>query len=123
MKRIAAVGLGGGLVLIALTAGAGSEVGLSVSPRVAFAPTNLRISVMADRHADNRILRVIAESEDFASSSDRPLEGEDSPRVATFELRDVPAGDYMIRALLIGDHGQVRAQARAQAKVISVTGP
>ena len=59
MKQMTVV-FGGGLLLIALTAGAASRIDVSVSPRYGFAPTNLVIAVVTERHADNRILRVVA---------------------------------------------------------------
>ena len=112
----------GALLLIALTAGAASRIEVSVSPRYGFEPVNLVIAVITERHSDNRILRVVAESENFLTSSDRNLDGEDSPRVARFEFREVPAGAYNIRATLIGPDGKTRAEAGATATVIGRDG-
>ena len=69
----------GGLLLIALTANAASRIEVKVSPRVRIRPANLVIAVITERHADNRILRVVAESENFVTSSNRSLDGADSP--------------------------------------------
>jgi hypothetical protein len=118
MKHITVI-LGGGLLLIALAAEATPQIEVSVSPTYGFEPVNLVVAVVTASHADNRILRVVAESEEFVSSSDRQLEGSGSPRVARFEFRAIPAGAYEIRATLIGPNGKVRAEADAAAMVIS----
>ena len=117
MKQIT-VALAGGLLLIALTAGATQQIAMSVSPRVALEPTDLYIRVVTERHADNRLLRVVTESEEFACASDRQLDGENGPRVVTFECRRVPAGVYEIRAMVIGMSGRPRAQARTEVTVM-----
>ena len=117
MKQIT-VALGGGLLLIALTAGATPQIAMSVSPRLGFEPTDLYIRVVTERHVDNRLLRVVTESAEFACSSDRQLDGEDSPRVVTFECRRVPAGVYEISAMVIGMNGHTRAQARTEVTVL-----
>jgi len=121
MKQMTVV-FGAALLLIGVTAGAASRIQVSVSPRFGFEPTNLVVAVITERHADNRILRVVAQSESFLTSSDRSLDGEDSPRVARFEFREVPAGAYEIRATLIGPDGNPRAEADATATVISRDG-
>jgi hypothetical protein len=117
MKQITVV-LAGGLLLIALTAGATQQIAMSVSPRVALEPTDLYIRVVAERHADNRLLRVVTASDEFGCSSDRQLDGEDGPRVVTFQCRRVPAGVYEIRAMVIGLNGRPRAQARTEVTVM-----
>ena len=98
-----------------------TDPGVGVA-RYGFEPANLVIAVITERHADNRILRVVAESENFVTSSDRSLDGEDSPRFARFEFREVPAGAYDIRATLIGPDGNTRAVADVTATVISRDG-
>ena len=119
MRRITAA-LGGGFLLMALSAGAAQPIKVSVSPAMGYGPTNLSVYVSMERHADNRLLRVVAESDEFSEGSERQLEGEDGPRVATFVFRHVPAGNYEIRAMVMGADGRVRARAAAKAAVMSV---
>src|SRR5689334_7675683 len=108
MRRITAA-LGGGFLLMALSAGAAQQqIKVSVSPPMGYGPTNLSVYVSMERHADNRLLRVVAESDEFSEGSERQLEGEDGPRVATFVFRHVPAGNYEIRAMVMGADGRVR---------------
>jgi len=89
-----------------------------VFPSVSFEPSDLVIRVSIERHPDNRVLDVITESAAFSCASDRQIDGEDSPRVMTFQCRGAPAGEYDIHAALIGPDGRARAEALGHAKVV-----
>jgi hypothetical protein len=116
-KTIAVISLV--LVLIAWRAAATPlRLKVSVFPSVSFEPSDLMIRVIVERHADNRVLDVLTESEEFSCSSDRQLDGEDSPRVMTFQCRGAPAGEYDIHAALIGPDGKARAEALGHARVV-----
>ena len=108
------------LVLIAWPAAATTPLRLKVSvfPAVSFEPSDLMIRVFVERHPDNRVLDVLTESEEFSCASDRQLDGEDSPRVMTFQCRGAPAGDYDVHAALIGPDGRPRAEALGHARVV-----
>jgi hypothetical protein len=118
MKQMKVI-LVGAVLLVALSADATPQIEVSVSPVYGFEPVTLVVAVATASHADNRILRVVAESAGFVTSSDRQLEGTSSPRMARFEFRSVPAGAYDVRATLIGSNGKVRAEAVAPATVLS----
>jgi hypothetical protein len=107
------------LVLIAWRATAAPlKLKISVSPAVSFEPSDLMIRVFVERHPDNRVLDVVTQSEEFSCASDRQLDGEDSPRVMTFQCRGAPAGEYDIHAALIGPDGRARAEALSHARVV-----
>jgi hypothetical protein len=107
------------LVLIAWRATAAPlKLKISVFPAVSFEPSDLMIRVFVERHPDNRVLDVVTQSEEFSCASDRQLDGEDSPRVMTFQCRGAPAGDYDIHAALIGPDGRPRAEALSHARVV-----
>ena len=74
-----------------------------VSPTMAHAPADLFIYVSVARRADNRLLRVTAESEDFFRSSETQLDGEYSARVTVVRFRELPPGGYEIKAELIAN--------------------
>lgn len=116
-KTIAVISLA--LVLIAWRAAA-TPMGLKISvfPSVSFEPSDLMIRVIMERHPDNRVLDVVTESAEFSCASDRQLDGEDSPRVMTFQCRNAPAGEYDIHAAIIGPDGRARAEALGHAKVV-----
>ena len=100
------------VILMTVAPVGGSEpLKLKVSPMQSFAPANLYIRVSIEPHADNRVVTVVAESEDYYRSSDVALEGEDGPRTVTVQFRSVPEGQYEIRGA-VGD-----AQGREVASV------
>jgi hypothetical protein len=77
-----------------------------ISPTMAHAPADLYIYVSVARRPDNRLLRVSAESDDFFRSSETQLDGEYSARVTVVKFRELPPGDYEIRAELIVSTGR-----------------
>jgi hypothetical protein len=106
------------LALTAMSAGAGEQLRLAVSPAQSFAPTNLRIQVRMVRHAENRTLTIAAESEDFYRSSQIPLEGEHAPATIMFEFPGLPGGDYVVFGVLTDSVGRQRAIAEQHVTVI-----
>ena len=106
--------------LMTTTAGrATARLSLKVTPRAAFAPVNLRVSATIEPSASNRVLAVVADSEDFYRSSEIPLEGDRAPHVVTVEFRGVPGGDYQITGTLIDQAGASRGVAQQVARVLS----
>lgn len=78
---------------------------LNVPRSFAMEPALLRALVRVERHADNRLLRVIIDSGSFYSSSDIQLDGADAPRHHPLTLRALPAGQYCIEAVLFRSSG------------------
>jgi uncharacterized protein (DUF58 family) len=95
----------------AVTLDADQRVQVRVSPSVSMAPADVLVYVTIERSAENRLLRVSADSEDFLRSSEVSLEGEGSARISIFRFRDLPAGEYDVTADVIGPSGQRRAAA------------
>jgi hypothetical protein len=121
--RMSNVGLKQALVLSAvvlftsLGADAGDRLHMRVTPRVGLAPSILHIYVGVERNAENRLLRVVAESADFFRSSEVQLDGEESPRVSTFTFRDLPSGSYEVRAELLTSNGKTAGMERADVLI------
>jgi hypothetical protein len=61
--------------------------------------------VIVPRHADNRVLRVILESEDYYSLSDIPLDGEYAALSYPVSWRDLPPGSYCVTVQVYGPTG------------------
>jgi hypothetical protein len=99
--------------------GAGEKLALKVSPSVAFAPANLAVRTMVEADAQNRVIEIVAESDDFYRSSEMQLDGDRAPRTTLFEFRSLPPGMYEVRATLFGADGEQRAAMRQQVNVIS----
>jgi len=88
-----------------------------VSPTMAHAPADVFIYVSVARRAENRLLRVTAESEDFFRSSDTQLDGEYSARVTVIRFRELPPGGYEIKAELIVSGGRTADIAKRTVEV------
>ena len=112
------------LFVLALTGGKainGDEMlKIQVSPAVAAAPAFITIRAVIDKSDDNRGLEVMAQSTDFSRTSTIDLEGVSSPRVNVFNFANLPAGQYTVSALLIGQSG-VRATTTARTVLIMPT--
>jgi len=112
------------LFVLALTGGKainGDEMlKIQVSPAVAAAPAFITIRTVIDKSDDNRGLEVMAQSPDFSRTSTIDLEGVSSPRVNVFNFANLPAGEYTVSALLIGQSG-VRATTTARTVLIMPT--
>jgi hypothetical protein len=85
---------------------------LRVYPTVSSAPADILVQVNFPPHADNRRLRVTAESEDFFRGSEVQIDGDESPTVSSFMFRQMPAGEYSLQAVLIGSNGRPREVER-----------
>ena len=89
-----------------------AKLAIRVSPTVSTAPGYVLIRATMEADADNRAVKVSAESDDFYTSSEVQLEGTNSPRIKEFRFGGLPAGDYEVTATLIGSRGQRAAASR-----------
>jgi hypothetical protein len=85
---------------------------MRVSPSMTVAPGFVRIEARVERDARNRVVRIIAESDDFYRCSDIPVDGENGPAIATLDLRRLPTGTYQVTGILFGTDGQRAATSR-----------
>jgi len=76
-----------------------------VTPLVRLTRGDARGVVTVPRHADNRVLRVVLESEDYYTVSDIQLDGEDAPQSHSFYWRDLPPGFYRVTVRVYGTDG------------------
>jgi hypothetical protein len=76
-----------------------------VTPLVRLIRGDARGMVIVPRHAENRLLRVILESEDYYRLSELPLEGEDAPLTHPLYWRDLPPGSYCVTVQVYGTTG------------------
>ncbi len=90
---------------------------ISISPLVAFAGADLRVIVRVLPDAGNRRLQLAVDAPTFYASTERQLDGMAGARAHTFNLQELPAGDYEITAVLEGPSG-VRSKITRQFKVM-----
>jgi hypothetical protein len=90
---------------------------VTISPVVAFAGADLRVVVRVQPDAGNRRLQLSVDAPTFYASTERQLDGVEGARAHTFNLHELPAGDYEITAVLQGSDG-VRTKITRQFKVM-----
>jgi hypothetical protein len=61
-------------------------------------PATVRITVAVEPDAENRALRIEADSGDLFRASDITLDGADEKRLHSLEFKNLPAGYYTLRA-------------------------
>ena len=98
--------------------GAADRVHITVWPATSMAPTSFTVRVFIERHASNRWIKVSVDSADYFGSSEGQLEGERSSRLRIVQFRDVPAGAYEVRAVVLDQNGDVIGTATTTAMVI-----
>jgi hypothetical protein len=109
MVRIIGAAVIVALLLPPLAAGENARLTLRVSPRVAHAPGRIVVRTTIERHAENRAIRVVAESIDYYRSSTLDLDGERAQRTTLMQFRGLPLGDYRVTATLLGSRDEVLA--------------
>ena len=111
-------------LLFANTIGGAEEVvGIRLRGRFYSEPATVLVTVTVRPDQDNRTLVVQADGERLFRSSEVALEGENGRRVHTLEFKNLPAGQYVLRAevhssaeirgaaeelLVVGDPGDPR---------------
>jgi hypothetical protein len=82
-----------------------SRLTVRATPLLLLTRGEARGLVMVPRHADNRVLRVILESEDYYSQSDIQLDGESAALSYPVSWRDLPPGSYCVTVQVYGPTG------------------
>ena len=99
---------------------ANQAITMTVSPRQSLAPTNLSVRLRIQPDADNRVLRVVADSGGFYRSSEMSLDGERSARTTVIEFRDVPSGEYEVSGVVLDAAGRERGRVHETAVVFGL---
>ena len=115
-----------GALVLALSMVGGPSLGaqptldLHVSPAVSTAPATVRIRITVPPDAGNRALAIVADSDVYSRSSQVALEGENSPRNIFLEYRNLPAGTYQVRGVLVNLEGKQVAVANSIVTIIGM---
>lgn len=93
------------LLTLASPLTADSPISLKVTPRFAHAPAFVRVSLVIERHVDNRQACLDIEGENFARSSCwQHTEG--SSYQTVIEYKDLPAGHYVAQGMVLRSGGK-----------------
>lgn len=88
-----------------------TTLSVHVTPLVMLTTSDARGRVTVPRHSDNRVLRVILESEQYYSCSEIQLDGGDAALTHFLQWRGLPPGAYSVTVELYGPTG-LRASTR-----------
>lgn len=91
---------------------------IQVNGRYYAEPATVDVLVAVEPSKDNRTLRVEADGLDFFRASDVTLDGETDRKYHMVMFRNIPAGDYVIRAVLLSGKREL-ASAQTQLLVMS----
>lgn len=89
-----------------VTFGADEPLTLKVKRRFYMAPANLAITVIVEPDAQNRVLRIEADGPAMFASTDVQLAGEDAARTHDIVFKNLPAGPYIVTAVLLSEERQ-----------------
>lgn len=78
---------------------------IEVTPRISQAPAQVRIRAIVTPSAENRGLRVIADSGEFFRSSYLPLDGADAAPITDTSFKNLPGGEYEVSVTLVDSQG------------------
>lgn len=83
-------------------------------------PATVQITVAVEPDAENRALRIEADGDRLFRASQLSLEGAKEKRIHAVEFKNLPAGNYLLRAEVLGED-DVRGMAE-QELVVSGAG-
>ena len=93
------------LLCAASGSAADGRLRIEVSPRISQAPAQVRIRAIVTPSAENRGLRVTADSGEFFRSSYLPLEGADAAPITDTSFKNLPGGEYEVSVTLVDSQG------------------
>jgi len=85
---------------------------IAVWPTVSNAPATVRVRAIVEPNAENRALRIAADSGSFFRSSYVPISGIDAATVTETMLKNLPGGDYEISVVLEDAQGKQTVERR-----------
>jgi hypothetical protein len=98
---------------------ADSALRIEVTPRISNAPAQVRIRAIVTPSAENRGLRIVADSGDFYRSSYVPLDGDHAALVTETSFKNLPGGDYEISVAVLDAQGHTTNVDRRTVMVTS----
>ena len=90
-----------------------------MSPRISQAPAQVRIRAIVTPSAENRGLRVTADSGEFFRSSYLALDGADAAPVTETSFKNLPGGEYEVTVTLVDSQGHATNVDRRTIMVTS----
>jgi hypothetical protein len=113
--------LAGSIILFSLVVGASAlqPITVSVYPTVALTTGTAQVRVRVERNEMNRTLVWEIDGSDYYRSSSVQLDGASAPRNWLFILRNLPEGEYNLRATIIRNNNSAEPFAKTTMAVVS----
>jgi hypothetical protein len=86
------------LAMSTIALGAQDVVEIRLRGRYFSEPATIRITIAVQPDAKNRSLVILADGDRMFRSSQVPLDGENGQRIHMVEFKNLPAGNYVVRA-------------------------
>jgi hypothetical protein len=96
-----------------------SRLRIEVTPHISQAPAQVRIRAHVTPSAENRGLRIVADSGDFFRSSYVELDGAAAAPITEASFKDLPGGDYQVTVTLVDAGGHATSVDRRTVMVTS----
>jgi hypothetical protein len=111
------------LITAGATRGDATEVvQIRLQGRYYVAPATVRVVVTVEPDADNRLLRIAADSPEMFRASDVTLSGASEKRTHSVEFKNLPEGDYTLTAEVLSRSEQLRGMATQELVVTGIGG-
>jgi hypothetical protein len=92
---------------------------LAVTPTFAFAPgATFRAKVQVQPQAENRLLVIELDGENYFRSTEFALAGASGPKTTWLDIPNVPPGDYILTAAVIDSVGKIRIAEHREVHVM-----
>ena len=121
MKAYFGVAVVAGVLAGSMQMSADEAISITVRPAVASYRGNAQLKVLVSRNEKNRMLVWEVDGPGYYRSSSMPLDGAASPRSYFFMVRELPAGEFDIRATVKRNDNSV-AVDRSSIKVVGGPG-
>ncbi len=121
MRMFSAISLVVAIALMCAGSGtaADSRLRIEVTPRISQAPAQVRIRAIVTPSADNRGLRIVADSGEFFRSSYLTLDGADAAPINETSFKNLPGGEYDVSVTLVDSQGHATVVDRLTIMVTS----
>jgi hypothetical protein len=117
MRRYFGLVMAAGVLACSMQLSADEAITITVRPAVTSYRGNAQLKVLVSRNEKNRVLVWEVDGPNYYRSSSIALDGAASPRSYLFMVKDLPAGDFDVRASVKRNDSSV-ATDRSSIKVV-----
>jgi len=121
MKRYFGLALAAGVLAGSMQMSADEAISITVRPAVTSYRGNAQLKVLVSRNEKNRVLVWEVDGPNYYRSSSIALDGAASPRSYFFMVKDLPGGEFDVRASVKRNDSSV-ATDRSSIKVVGGPG-